>query len=296
MGVNAPQALRPGSGNFSLRLAWLGNHFHNRLQVFTDAAIHFRAAVSSYDYPFNERIRTLLRLEDIYGKAVHYLEGDHELDHHTALIALFQILDVVDRAELKSDLLQELDRQKVVMESLRGKPSIAEDLLDDLLAEIDGTSRALLASAGKLGQSLRDNEWLMAVKQRAAIPGGLCEFDAPSYHYWLGQPAARRRQDLDAWLAPLAPLHEALRIILHILRGSGISTRQVATHGMYQQMLGGAKPAQMVRVRLGGDVACYPEVSANKYAISIRFFAMDAGGKPRQYEREIDFELTLCNL
>lgn len=252
--------------------------------------------MSSYDYPFNERIRTLLRLEDLYGKTIHYLDSDHALDHHTALVTLFQILEVIDRAELKSDLLQELDRQKVVMESLRGKPSIAEDLLDELLAEIDGTARALRASAGKLGQALRDNEWLMGVKQRTAIPGGVCEFDVPSYHYWLGQPAVRRRRDLEAWLAPLMPLHDGLRIILHILRGSGISNRQVAAHGMYQQMLGGSKPAQMVRVRLGEEVACYPEVSANKYAISIRFFAMDDGGRPRQCEGDIDFELTLCNL
>lgn len=252
--------------------------------------------MSSYDYPFNERIRTLLRLEDLYGKAIHYLGSDHELDHHTALVTLFQILDVIDRAELKSDLLQELDRQKVVMESLRGKPSIAEDLLDDLISEIDGTAQALRANAGKLGQSLRDNEWLMGVKQRAAIPGGVCEFDVPSYHYWLGQTAARRKQDLETWLAPLMPLHDGLRIILHILRGSGISTHQTAERGMYQQMLGGAKPAQMVRVRLDEDLECFPEVSANKYAISIRFFEMDGSGKPRQSESQVDFELTLCNL
>jgi cell division protein ZapD len=252
--------------------------------------------VSSYDYPFNERIRTLLRLEDLFGKTFHYLGSDHELDHHTALITLFQILDVIDRAELKSDLLQELDRQKVVMESLRGKPSIAEDLLDDLIGEIDKTARALRAFAGKLGQVLRDNEWLMGIKQRAAIPGGVCEFDVPSYHYWLGQSASKRKQELEGWLAPLIPLYDGLRIVLHILRGSGISTHQIADHGVYQQMLGGAKPAQMVRVRLNQELDCFPEVSANKYAISIRFFELDGTGKPRQCDAEVDFELTLCNL
>ena len=66
----------------------------------------------SYDYPFNERIRTLLRLEDLFVKVLHNLDQSHEFNHHCALISLFQMLDVIDRAELKTDLLQELDRQK----------------------------------------------------------------------------------------------------------------------------------------------------------------------------------------
>jgi cell division protein ZapD len=41
--------------------------------------------------------------------------------------------------------------------------------------------------AGKTGQYLRENEWLMNIRSRAAIPGGACEFDLPSYHHWLNR-------------------------------------------------------------------------------------------------------------
>ena len=34
------------------------------------------------------------------------------LDHHAALLSLFEILEVACRADLKTDLLQELERQK----------------------------------------------------------------------------------------------------------------------------------------------------------------------------------------
>jgi len=43
----------------------------------------------------------------------------------------------------------------------------------------------------------------MGIKQRASIPGGTCEFDLPSYHYWQQQDASLRRESLQAWLAPL---------------------------------------------------------------------------------------------
>jgi len=252
--------------------------------------------VPSYDYPFNERIRTLLRLEDLFTKVLHNTENGHEFHHHAALLSIFQILDVIDRAELKADLLQELDRQRIGMSGLLGNPSIEEAVLRQMLQDIEKTSQALRNNSIKLGQTLRDNDWLMSIKQRTGIPGGVCEFDLPSYHYWLGLDEARRKRDLHTWLEPLMPIYEALTIILHILRGSGIKTRLVAETGAYQQMLGGTKPAQMLRIELDDDLACFPEVSANKYAINIRFNRLDSAERPRQCNMEVTFTLTLCNL
>lgn len=250
----------------------------------------------SYDYPFNERIRTLLRLEDLFVKVLYNIDEAHEFNHHCALLSVFQILDVIDRAELKTDLLQELDRQKIVMTGLRGIPTISETILTDVLQQIETTGVTLRTTTVKPGQTLRDNEWLMSIKQRTGIPGGVCEFDLPSYHYWLGLDTARRKQDLETWLQPLMPIYTAISIILHILRGSGATKDLQATRGAYQQMLGGAKPAQMLRIEMDDDLPCFPEVSANKYAINIRFNSLDCAAKPRQCDMDLNFKLTLCNL
>jgi len=250
----------------------------------------------SYDYPFNERIRTLLRLEDLFSKVLHNVAGESELNHHSALLSLFQILDVIDRAELKNDLLQELDRQKIVLNNLRGNPEIAETVLSNVIDDIEVTVHSLRTDIIKLGQTLRDNEWLMSIKQRAGIPGGVCEFDVPSYHYWLGLGATRRAEDLGVWLRPLMPINDAIRIILHILRGSGGTTELVALNGNYQQMLGGAKPAQMLRIEMDDDLVCFPEVSANKYAINVRFNSLETAQRPRPCDFDVPFSLTLCNL
>lgn len=252
--------------------------------------------MASYDYPFNERIRTLLRVEDLFTKLLHNVEAGHEVHHHCALLTLLQILDVVDRTELKLDLLQELDRQKSVMLLLKGNPAIAPQKLDSILGDINNATDALRAETSKLGQTLRTNEWLMSIKQRAGIPGGVCEFDVPSYHYWLGLGEVKRREDFKTWLAPLLPMYSAIGIILHILRGSGATTRLVADSGAYQQMLGGAKPAQMLRIEIADDLSCFPEVSANKYAINIRFNELDSTQKLQKYDADVKFALTLCNL
>jgi cell division protein ZapD len=250
--------------------------------------------VISYDFPLNERIRTLLRMEALYERVHFFSSKEHPLEHHAALLSLFEILDVAGRADLKSEMMQELERQKQTLSALRSNPAISEEALTGVLTDIDRAVADLFQSSGKTGQELRENEWLMAIKQRSAIPGGVCEFDLPSYHFWLHQDAAMRRRDLEAWLAPFLPMQDGIGIILRILRESGRTSQQMATQGLYQQMMGG-RVAQLVRLRLDDSFECVPEVSANKYALNIRF-TVTGDTQRRVAHLDIPFELTFCNL
>jgi len=251
--------------------------------------------VITYEYPLNERIRILMRMEDLFAKHAHFAALDTPLDHHAALLALFEILEVA-RGDLKSDLIQELERQRLALEPLRNNPSVKSDALEDVLANIVDTVGQLQSLSGKTGQHLRDNEWVMSIKQRACIPGGVCEFDLPSFHYWLSLGTAARRENLQEWMAPFQPLNSAISIILKILRDSGQATHRVATKGAYQQMISG-RAAQMLRVVLDDSWPCFPEISANKYAINIRFTALGAGAeRPKSCDTNVEFDLTLCCL
>jgi cell division protein ZapD len=252
-----------------------------------------------YEYPFNERIRTLLRLEDLFEKAAYFQQKDGAYEHHVGLLSLFEILEVAGRADLKMDLIQELERQRQALLVYRNNPDISEDALSGALYEIEQASAALLSLTGKFGQHLRENDWLMGIKSRAVIPGGVCEFDLPAYHFWRNQSVAKRQAALERWTAPLVPVREALVIILRMLRSSGRARSLSSSNGVFQQMLGGsmAQMAQMVRVAIPVNVVAVPEVSANKYALNIRFICPnESGEKQRVCDHDIDFQLTLCNL
>ncbi|OFZ99441.1 MAG: cell division protein ZapD [Betaproteobacteria bacterium RIFCSPLOWO2_02_67_12] len=250
----------------------------------------------TYEYPLNERIRTLLRLEDLFERSRHFIARTDPLDHHVALLTLFEILEVASRADLKSDLLQELERQKQVLMSYRNNPDISEHVLGEVLHDIEQASAALFSMTGRIGQYLRENEWLMSIKQRTGIPGGACEFDLPSYHYWLHRPADERIGQLAAWTSPLHPLRDGSAIILKLLRESGKPQPLSAPLGTFQQMLGG-KTAQMMRVRLETGLRCVPEISANKYVLNIRFLAQNGEDpRPKTADWDVGFELTFCNL
>src|SRR5919205_3664586 len=100
-------------------------------------------SVIRYEHPLNERIRTLMRLEVLYQRVAQFAQRTSPADHHVALLALFEITDVAARADLKTDLLQELERQRQVLAPLRTNPEIDTDLLASLLDDIDRVSANL---------------------------------------------------------------------------------------------------------------------------------------------------------
>jgi cell division protein ZapD len=237
-----------------------------------------------------------MRLEDLYRRVRFFAGQLDAADHHAALLALFEITDVAARADLKTDILQELERQKQLLAPLRANPGIDPRVLETLLGEIDKVGADLLAQAGKVGQHLRENEWLMTIKQRAAIPGGVCEFDLPAYHYWLNADPAVRQNDLRGWITPFLPIHDGLAIILRLLRDNGRAGRHIAYRGVFQLMLTTSKVAQLLRLSIGRDLPCVPEISANKYALNIRFIGVSGMDRGTVYDHDVDFELTFCNL
>ena len=249
-----------------------------------------------FEHPLNERIRTLMRLEDLFARAHYFADRDGAPEHHAALLSLFEITDVASRADLKTDLLQELERQKQVLGPLRSNPAIDQQALTALLNEIEQVNSDLLAQAGKVGTHLRESEWLMAIKQRAAIPGGVCEFDLPAYHYWLNRPADARRRDLAGWIEPFEATRAAAAIVLRLLRENSRISRHTAYRGVFQLMLTTTKVAQLLRLTLKRDPPCVPEISANKYALNIRFIGVAGMNRGNVVDQDVEFELMFCNL
>jgi cell division protein ZapD len=246
-----------------------------------------------YEYPFNERVRTLLRLEDLFDKLAYFAEQSHPYCHHTALLTLFEILEITARSDLKGELLQELERHRQSLLNLRNNPQVAEDRLALVLQDVEQAQANLSASAGKAGQQLRDNEWLTSIRSRAGIPGGTCEFDLPSYHAWLMRAPDVRHHDLHAWVKPLTQFSGAMSIVLRLLRESAHRSQQTAVQGAFQQTLQGRTYA-LLQVRVAADENAIPEISANKYMLWIRFAQADRDLKPRPLDRDVRFELSLC--
>ncbi|MDE1949231.1 MAG: cell division protein ZapD [Burkholderiales bacterium] len=248
-----------------------------------------------YEYPFNEGIRTMLRLEHLFDRLGQLVARDSAIDHHFALATMFEIMDVASRADVKSDLLKELDRHRTQLQAYRGNPHISEAALDEVTARIDHAFNGLNQLQGKAGQALASNEWLMSIRSRISIPGGTCEFDLPAYYAWQQHEPARRRADLEGWLTTLTPLAEALQVLLGLLRESGAPQKMLASSGQFQQSLAAGKVYQLMRVRVEGSDDAVPEISGHRLMVSVRLMRQDSEGRLKPSQADASFELTLCS-
>jgi cell division protein ZapD len=247
-----------------------------------------------YEYPFNERIRTYLRLQQLFNRLGQLMARTDALDHHFALTTLFEIIEVASRSELKSDVLKDLERQKQLYNGYRGNPAISEKALDGVIAQLDEHFEALNQVNGKIGQSLNDNDFLMALRSRAVIPGGTCEFDLPAYHAWQHRAVASRAQDLAQWVAPFGPLAQGVKLLLQMLRESGSSQKVMATAGQLQQNLPQGRTFQLLRLKIDETLGITPEISCNRLLVVIRMLQQQSDGKWVTTSSDVPFEMTLC--
>jgi cell division protein ZapD len=248
-----------------------------------------------YEYPFNERIRTYLRIEHLFRRLTELMSRDHPLDHHFALSTIFEVMDVGARADLKSDLLKDLERQRQTLAGYRGNPAISERALDAVMGQIDQCYSGLGNVHGKAGHALTDNDWLMSIRSRVGIPGGTCEFDLPAYYAWQQQPGDTRRNDLHQWASTLAPLAESVALLLKMLRESGIAQKVMASAGQFQQALPQGKTFQLLRLSLDRGLGVIPEISGNRLMVSIRFMRQETDNRLHAINEDCAFELALCS-
>jgi cell division protein ZapD len=222
------------------------------------------------------------------------LPRDAAVDHHFALVTMFEIMDVAARADLKSDLLKELERHKAQLVAYRSNPNVSQAALDGVIARIDVAFNALNQQPGKAGQTLAGHEWLTSVRSRISIPGGTCEFDLPAYYAWQQKEPARRRADLMGWVATLEPVAQALQVLLQLVRDAGVPHKVVSTGGQFQQSLPPGRSYQLLRVRMADSEGLVPEITGHRLQVSVRMMRAEGDGRLRPAAVDVPFELTLC--
>lgn len=247
-----------------------------------------------YEYPFNERIRTYLRLEHLFHRLGELAVREHPTDHHYAITTIFELMDVAALAELKTDVLKDLDRQKHALNGYRGNPAISEAVLNEVTGQLDACFAVLNGLPGKAGHSLTENDWLMSIRSRIGIPGGTCEFDLPSYFAWQHLPFSVRLQNLQQWIAPLVPLAESVRVLLSLLRDSGAPQKVGAVGGLYQQTLPQGRTFHLLRLLIDPALGVSPEISGNRLMVSVRLMRHERDDRLHICTDDATFELTLC--
>ncbi|MEJ2508887.1 MAG: cell division protein ZapD [Gammaproteobacteria bacterium] len=247
-----------------------------------------------YEQPLNERVRSFLRLDFLFRQAAHTLGGESRWDSRATLGSIIDILEVLARTDLKTELLKELERHQTVLARLRRSAAVDQERLESILERLAGYQEQLHADMRALGQDLKDHEFLASIRQRATVPGGSCDFDLPSYHHWLQQPPQLREAELRTWLDTLEGVRAPVELLVRLIRESSNPTEETAEAGFFQRSLDPSGGFQLIRVGLPPDAPYFAEISAGKHRFTVRFLEPQGADRPRPVAEGIPFRLCCC--
>jgi len=251
----------------------------------------------TYEQPLNERIRTFLRLESLFKQFAFHVKHGSSWDNPVAIDAISDILAFTTRSDIKLEALKELERQHSRLQRLSKRPQIDQGQLIALLDKQTDLIDRLRSNTGQLGQEIQNAELLNAVRQKSSVPGPICDFDLPAFHYWLTRPESTRRDHLLKWFAPFEVLEEAVTIILDVLRNSANDTEETAVKGFFQKVIDSNQAVQLVHISVPATNSCYPEISAGKHRFSVRFMVNpNPYTRPEQFTEDVPFRLRICSV
>jgi len=237
-----------------------------------------------------------LRTEHLFQSAkFRFNHSNNSWDLRECVNTIIELYNLIERTEFRSELLKELERHVNSLQRLGKTPTINHQALDKVLRELETSSEILRSYSAKQGLFPKDNDLLNSIRQRLMIPGGTCSFDLPDFHYWLHLPHQDHHAFLTNWIEVLAPLEEALRLILELIRQSSLPIGETAMAGTFQKTLNAHTSCQLIRIQLETRLNVYPEISASKHRVNVRFLnAHFDQGKPTLTSQNIPFELTCC--
>jgi cell division protein ZapD len=251
----------------------------------------------TYEQPLNERIRTFLRLEKLFQQFAFHVKHGSSWDNPIAIDAITDILSFTTRSDIKLEALKELERQHSRLERLSKRPQIDQVQLMTLLDKQTALISRLQSNAGQLGQETQSAELLNAVRQKNSVPGPICDFDLPAFHYWLTRPESTRREYLMKWFSPFQVLEESVTMILDVLRNSANDTEETAVKGFFQKVIDTNQAVQLLHISIPATLECYPEISAGKHRFSVRFMVNpNPFMRPEQFTEDVAFRLRMCSV
>lgn len=249
-----------------------------------------------YEYPLNERIRAFLRLEYLLDQANHFSQNKTAWDSKNYCFTVIEIIDMLNRNELRKEIIKEFEKQIKFCNSLKNTKVVDLNTLNNTIAKLTLQLNEANLNIWTLTKKLNEDELLQIIRKRSAISSTACCFDSANLFYWLNQKAEIRQIKIDKWQNELSVVNNSIRLLLSLIRDSGLFENKKAAGGFYQQVLNSSQPCQMIRIFLPQEPSSFPEICGNKHQINIRFCKYDENSKKEPIYAKEDLEFALsCN-
>jgi len=223
--------------------------------------------MNNYEFPLNERIRKFLRIEEIFMKMEAQIAIKKEFSEFSCFNTLFDIMATASRADLKVELIQEIEKQR-----LKFKTKIKTKKNIQTIAELNQIRIMLEKSKMITGFNFGGDKFLHEIKTRSDSPYGIVSSDFPEFQFWLQRTSfSDRKTYFKDKLDGFIPIKVAITYLMELLRNNVDTNSMQTKTGAVQYKLNPLLRNDLVIITLGSSLNYFPNISSNKYAVNVHF-------------------------
>jgi cell division protein ZapD len=232
--------------------------------------------------------RIALRLEFLFKTINQACQESHEVIHRYALKNIIEILEIIEKPELKSRFIKELIRIEHVLKKTQQLKNL--DLLDSLATQVHILNHA----SGRFSTSIHNDDFLKILRQIHHPNTKECEFNSPYLVLWLDLAPEHRQQTIREWVSALKDLEEAVSIYLSLLREATEFIPITAQYGFYQHSMSPNIVTHLILLRMNKNLSITPKLQLGHHNLTIRFYELVSAYEIR--DKSIEMEIAFCHI
>lgn len=232
--------------------------------------------------------RIALRLEFLFKIINQACNESHEVIHRYALKNIIELINIVEKPELKSRFVKELIRIEHVLK--KQTPINNQQLLNELETQI----HVLNNVPGRFSQKIHDDVFLKTLRQIHHPNTPECEFNSPNLVLWFDLDPATRQQTINQWLNELKDLESTVIIYLTLLRDITEYHPITAHNGFYQHGFAPKTTTHLILLKMRKSYRVTPQLQVGHNSLTIRLYESVSG--LAIHDRNIDMEIAFCQI
>jgi|TARA_B110000238_G_scaffold193734_1_gene230603 cell division protein ZapD len=243
----------------------------------------------NYEFPLNERIRKFLRVEEIFKKMEAQLSNKQEFSAHTCFTTYFDIMVFAARGDLKVELIQEIEKQRLKLKSkIKTKKNVK------FLADLNKIRLHLEKAKVIAGFNFGGDKFLHELKTRSDSPYGIVSTDFPEFQFWLESTSfLERRAYFKNKLQDIDSIKIAINTLMRLLRDNVKNKIMETKADEIQYKLDPLLKNDLVIITLPKKPKCFPNISSNKYAVNVHLRIQP--NKSKVSAKAIKFKLGIAS-
>lgn len=232
--------------------------------------------------------RIALRLEFLFKTINQACNESHEVIHRFTLKNIIEIIDTIEKPELKSRFIKELIRIEHVLKK--------SDLLqnDRLSADLAAQIHILNHVPGRFSNPVDNDEFLKTLRQIHHPNTKECEFNSPHLVLWFESDPYIRQKTITRWVNTLRDLESTVAIYLSLLRAAAQYKKITAVNGFYQHNMSPKSMNHLILLKMDKLMSIIPKLQLGHRSLTIRLYESATPHEIRN--KSIDMEIAFCQI